>query len=286
MHRDTYLPGVPCWIDLVQRDPDATMAFYRDLFGWTYDVKTPADAPSTYAYALLDGGTVGGVGGPASDTDPTGWTQYVCVASADDVAAAVVDNGGTVVSGPDQVGPSGRVVQCRDPESAAFGLWEPAALAGAAVVNVPGSWVLSDLHSADLDRAAAFYRAVFGWEVGSFGIPGDPGRFFYRPGYGAFLAEHDPAVAEWQATWEGPAGYLDAVALLQPLDDQSAGRATPHWSITIGVSGADESLARAIELGAVEAVALVDTPFTRQATIRDPQGAELTLSQYRPDGAA
>ncbi len=31
--QDLSLPGVPCWIDTAQPDPQAAVAFYRDLFG-------------------------------------------------------------------------------------------------------------------------------------------------------------------------------------------------------------------------------------------------------------
>ena len=49
--RTGYPPGVPCWVDLTQPDPDATMAFYRALFGWDLEVRTPAGAPQRYGYA-------------------------------------------------------------------------------------------------------------------------------------------------------------------------------------------------------------------------------------------
>ena len=31
--RDGYIPGVPCWVDTSQPDPDAALAFYGGLFG-------------------------------------------------------------------------------------------------------------------------------------------------------------------------------------------------------------------------------------------------------------
>ena len=73
IERDVYPAGVPCWIDLVQDDAQATMAFYRDLFGWDFEVRTPPGAPATYAFGRLDGATAAAVGGPPSPTDPSGW---------------------------------------------------------------------------------------------------------------------------------------------------------------------------------------------------------------------
>ena len=39
--RSGYPAGVPCWVDIVQPDLDATMAFYGGLFGWSFEVRTP-----------------------------------------------------------------------------------------------------------------------------------------------------------------------------------------------------------------------------------------------------
>ena len=32
--RDLAPVGAPCWVDLFTSDPDATRAFYGELFGW------------------------------------------------------------------------------------------------------------------------------------------------------------------------------------------------------------------------------------------------------------
>jgi uncharacterized protein len=282
--RDEYPAGVPCWIDLVQDDPRATMAFYRELFGWEYEVRTPPEAPSTYAFARVDDGTVAGVGGPPAPTDAAGWISYVSVASADDAAAAVTANGGAIIAAPVDIPGSGRVAQCADPEGARFGLWQPAELAGVQVVNAHGAWNFSELNSSDLDAAARFYQAVFGWELGSFGLPDNPSGFFRMPGYGAFLAERDPAAKAFQESAEGPEGFADAVAILQPLaaDDPDP---SPHWSTTFAVTDADAAFDAAVAAGAEVVTAPFDTPYTRQSAVRDPQGAAFNISEYRPDNA-
>jgi len=33
--RDGYIPGVPCWIDTSQSDPEAAVDFYSGLFGFS-----------------------------------------------------------------------------------------------------------------------------------------------------------------------------------------------------------------------------------------------------------
>ena len=40
--RDGYIPGVPCWVDTSQPDPDAAVDFYGGLFGWEFEDVMPA----------------------------------------------------------------------------------------------------------------------------------------------------------------------------------------------------------------------------------------------------
>lgn len=284
MQRNGFPPGVPCWIDLMQPDPEATMAFYSGLFGWTYEIRTPPEAPSQYAYALLDGGIVGAVGGPPGPEDPPGWTSYIRVDSADETVAAVDANGGKVLAPPVDIPRAGRVAQCADPEGAQFGLWQPAELLGVQQVNIAGSWNFSELHTSAFASAEAFYGAVFGWTSTAF-FDGDPDsdRYWRQAGYGDFLAAQDPEVRAWQEASAGsiPEGFTDAVAIAQSLAREDAD-ASPRWTITFGVADADASHQKAIELGAETVSPLTDKPFTRQSTVRDPQGAIFTLSEYRP----
>jgi predicted enzyme related to lactoylglutathione lyase len=48
------------------------------------------------------------------------------------------------------------------------------------------------------------------------------------------------------------------------------------------VDDADAAFERAIKLGATVTTPLFDTQYTRMGTLEDPQGAVITLSQYRP----
>ncbi len=170
---------------------------------------------------------------------------------------------------------------CADPEGAIFGLWQPGETRGVELVNADGSWNFSELHTADPEGAERFYGAVFGWTLNPFEFGGGPlAGFWAVAGYGQFLADSDPEIKERQAAAEAPGGFWDAVAILQHIDEGADER--PRWTATFAVADADTSYARAIELGATEVVPLVDTPYTRQGMVRDPQGTTLTLSEYRP----
>ncbi|HEY6650028.1 MAG TPA: VOC family protein [Mycobacterium sp.] len=100
-----------------------------------------------------------------------------------------------------------------------------------------------------------------------------------RPGYGDHLAATvDPGIRKRQEGISAPSGFADAIAWLAPLaggDD--------HWHVSFTVASRDESTAAAEKLGAV-VISSDDTEWTKAALIRDPQGAELTLSQFTPPG--
>jgi predicted enzyme related to lactoylglutathione lyase len=282
--RDGYPHGVPCWVDLIQPDLDRTMAFYGGLFDWSFEIRTPEGAPTRYAYASLDGLLVAGVGGPpAGDAEASGWTTYVWVDSADATAAAAVANGGTVLVPPVDIPASGRVAVCADPSGAVFGLWQAAENRGAQLVNAPGSWNFSELNTADPSGAERFYGAVLGWELDPLELgAGQKASMWRVPGYGDLLARRDPEIRARQEADGAPGGFADAVALLNPLTVDGRNEATAHWSITFAVADADAAFSRALEHGASAVTPLFDTDYTRMGMVKDPQGALLTLSEYRP----
>jgi predicted enzyme related to lactoylglutathione lyase len=279
LKRDGYPAGVPCWVDIMQSDLDATMTFYGGLLGWDFEVRTPPDAPNAYAYARLDGLLVAGVGAPAAAGQPSGWTSYVWVDSVDETVATAVAHGGKVLSPPADIPGAGRFAVCTDSLGATIGLWQAAEHRGAELVNAPGSWNFSDLTTGDAGAAEAFYGAVFGWECDPFEwSEGEKASIWRLPGYGEFLVERDPELRARQAEAQAPDGFADAVAILNTttMDGPS------QWNVTFSVADADAAFASAVNLGATVVTPLFDTMYTRMGTVKDPQGGVVTLSQYRP----
>jgi uncharacterized protein len=277
--QDRYIPGVPCWVDTSQPDPDAAAAFYRDLFGWEVENVMPPDAPGSYYIARLHGGEVGAVGGqPPGQAAPAAWNTYVWVADADETAAKARAAGGRVLTDPFDVFDAGRTATCADPDGAVFSLWQAGRNRGAAVVNEHGSVNFNDLHTRDVDGASAFYGAVFGWDL----IDIDAGLAWALPGYGDFLEELRPGTKENMAQMGAPERFEDVVASLVPIRDDQPGVAA-HWGVTFGVADADAVASRAAELGGKVVVAPFDAPWVRTAVIADPAGAAFTASQFVPE---
>ena len=274
---DRYIPGVPCWIDTNQPDPDAAAAFYGGLFGWEFEDVTPPRAPVRYLLALLRGGPVAGVASqPEGLERAVAWDTYVWVADADETAAKVRAAGGSVLREPADVGDSGRTALCADPDGAAFCVWQAGEHRGAAVVNEPGTLNFNDLKTRDVESARAFYGAVFGWEVLDLG---GGNSAWALPGYGDFLEQRNPGTRAGMREMGAPERFEDVVASVAQISDDTA----PHWGITFAVDDADAIAARAAELGGRVIVPPFDAPWVRMTVIADPQGATFTASKFAPE---
>ena len=284
LERDGYLPGVPCWVDTSQPDPEAAVAFYRGLFGWEFEDAMPAGSPTHYFLARLRGGDVAAVGSQPQDGPRTAvWNTYVWVESADAAVAKVRDAGGRVVTDPFDVMDAGRMAVVTDPDGAAFCAWQAKRHKGARIVNEPGSLNFNSLNTRDAEGAKSFYRTVFGWETLAVGGGVEMWRL---AGYGDFLAQSDPELRQRQADGAGaPEGFADVVATLNPIADGQP-ELPAHWSVTFAVDDADATAQRAAELGGRVDVAPFDAPWVRMTVITDPQGAAFTASKFTPENAA
>jgi predicted enzyme related to lactoylglutathione lyase len=164
--RDRHIPGVPCWIDTNQPDPEAAVDFYGGLFGWEFENVMPPGTAGAYFLARLRGLDVAAVSSAPGTASPTAvWDTYVWVDSADETAAKVREAGGEVVKEPFDVMDAGRSAVFSDPEGAVFCIWQAGTHRGARVVNEPSSLNFNDLCTRDVDGAKSFYGAVFGWQT-------------------------------------------------------------------------------------------------------------------------
>ncbi len=109
----------------------------------------------------------------------------------------------------------------------------------------------------DPARAAAFYKAVFGWLAEPWG----PVHLLRLPGYVG-------------GTGEQPVPR-DVVAVMVPA--QPAGAAA--WAVDFWVADLDAAVARVADLGGRVLVPVHDRPPFRSAVLADPEGAAFSLSQ-------
>lgn len=284
LQRESYPPGVPCWVDTMQPDPDAAIEFYGALFGWELENRAPDGSPGPYYVAQLRGSDVAAIGGPDDGPAPF-WNTYTSVERADDTVARVRAAGGDVIVEPMEIFGVGRMAVFTDPEGAVFSAWEPDAFIGAQLVNEPGTWNFSELNTRMPDDAVRFYNNVFGWDAIDVGVGESSFTFFTLAGYGDFLAQNNPALRENQAADGVTPGFENAVAWL--IDQRNAPDPAgnpPHWSVTFATDDADDIASRAEQLGGKVIVPPFDAEPVRMTVIADPQGAVFTASKYQPAG--
>jgi uncharacterized protein len=278
--RDRYIPGVPCWIDTSQPDPEAAVDFYSGLFDWEFEDVMPAGSEGKYFIARIRGDDVAAVGSLPEGAPPMAtWNTYVWVESADETAAKVRDAGGKALMEPFDVMDSGRMAVLMDPEGAAFCLWQAKEHRGARIVNEPGSLNFNGLNTRDAAGARSFYGQVFGWQT----LPlGGGAEMWTLPGYGDHLEQGDPELRKRMAETGAPAGFEDVVASISPIPDDQPD-VPAHWSVTFAVDDADAIAAKAAELGGKVIVPPFDAPWVRMTVLADPQGATLIASKFVPE---
>lgn len=298
--RDGYIPGVPCWVEVSEPDPEAALEFYGGLFGWQFESVAAPGAKSDYFIArgesssssifdtsgALRSGDIAAIRSISPEASPTAmWNTYFWVDSADEAASRVRDSGGRVVKEPFDFLNACRMAVLTDPEGATFSVWEARGHKGAQLVNDPGAVVFNNLNTRAVAAARSFYGSVFGWRTAGIG-GGAEG--WTLPGYGDWLErEHHPGLRQQMATAGAPPGFEDVVGSIIPIAADQPDT-PPHWSVTFATADTDATAAKATELGGRVIVPPFDAPWStdtytiRITVIGDPQGATFTASKFVP----
>jgi predicted enzyme related to lactoylglutathione lyase len=125
--------STPAWFELHTRDYDASLDFYRQVFGW--ETQEMGDTPE-FRYTVAKDGEeqVAGVmdaSGFLPEGVPAHWSVYFRTDDADATIARALELGGSVIQ-PAEDTPYGRLATLADPTGAAFKLIGPAAEASTA----------------------------------------------------------------------------------------------------------------------------------------------------------
>jgi predicted enzyme related to lactoylglutathione lyase len=159
------------WYELMTSDQDAAEAFYRAVVGW----KTADAGQLGMRYTILsasDRGMGGLMALPAEAAKAgahPGWLGYIGVPDTDGAAKRIVEAGGAIHRGPDNIPNVGRFAVVADPGGAVFMLLTPLPREDAprpAEPTTPGLVSWHELYS-NLGQEAAFrfYAGQFGWET-------------------------------------------------------------------------------------------------------------------------
>lgn len=160
-------PSQFVWYELMTTDPDAALDFYRGVLDWnTEDAGLPG-----WSYTLLMVGTtsIGGVMALPEQACAEGarpaWIGYIGVDDADAGAQRVVDAGGRLLHGPQDIPNVGRFALVADPQGAPFVVFKDAGgqAPPASPMGTPGFVGWHELNAADGPSAFEFYASQFGW---------------------------------------------------------------------------------------------------------------------------
>ena len=266
--REHYPAGVPCWVETLQPDPRAALDFYGPLFRWEFagPGPMPGELPGEYFVAQVNGRDVAGIGSlPDLGGPAAAWSTYIRVDSADQAAASAQAAGASLLLGALDALPAGRLAVVVDPVGAVVCVWEARARKGAQLVNEPGTWAMSSLHTTDGEGAKAFYGSVFGWQPEAFGSPEAQMTLWRLPGYVG-------GEGKWATV------PRDVVAVMAPTGDAAAA-VPPHWNVNLRVEDADATVEHAASLGGQVIAPVLNTPGFRSAVLDDPQGAVFSIGQ-------
>jgi predicted enzyme related to lactoylglutathione lyase len=250
--RTSHRPGTFSWVELATADPGAAKSFYTTLFGW--DTEDDDAGGTLYTICRLEGDAVCGLFEMPAEMAAAGatpsWMSYVTVDDADAAVASAKELGGDAIEDAFDVLDLGRTAPLRDPQGAAFAVWQPGKRIGAERVNDVGCLCMNELATTDLGPARSFYEGLFGWTTETIDTgPGGPPT--------AYGQNHGRLNASFGLVEEGIA---------------------PHWRPYFTVESIERTLGRARELGGDQLLGPTQIPDGGSiAILRDPQQAVFAL---------
>ena len=175
--RETSWPsGTPCWVDLAVPDVPAATMFYRVVLGWSF-VDTGPEF-NHYTVCRTFRRAAAAIGPGAAPDQPAAWTIYLASDDADATAKLIVENGGSLLVEPTDIGDNGRMCVAIDASGGVFGVWQAIETIGLEITDEPGSLVWTDARLTDPVAGKDFYAAVFGYRYQPVaGAPADYGTF-------------------------------------------------------------------------------------------------------------
>ena len=241
---DSWPHGAPSWAHVSTPDDAATRAFYSEVIGW--DISPGDPEFHGYAMATFDGAVVAGVS-PSGDDNLAAWTLFFATNNADETAALIESNGGTLLSPVIPIGDAGRMIVALDPQGAMFGAWEAKLMNGFGLHGETGAVAWNDLRSSDPDAAREFYSSIFGYHFTAVDMAG--------PDYTTFSLDAEGA----------PQGGIGGMMGMEGFPS--------HWIVYLAVPNVDEVVAQTQTHGGQVISPGFDTPYGRMAALTDPTGA-------------
>ena len=267
--RDGYIPGVPCWVDTSQPDPEAAARLLpRPVRLGVRERDARRVAPGEYFIGRIRGGDVAAVGSIPEGAPPMAvWNTYIWVDSADETAAKVARR--RRQRGDGAVRRHGRRAGWRSsptPRARCSASGRPKEHKGAQVVNEHGALNFNGLATRDPERRQGVLRR--GVRMGD-ARPCRPASMWTLPGYGDHLEERNPGPARADgADGRARTGFIDVVAAHRPDRRRRARRRRRTGASPSASTTPTRPRRKATELGGEVVAAPFDAPWVRMAVIR------------------
>lgn len=110
------------WHELHSTDPEAGLAFYTALLGWTPSTAMPMGEMGNYQLFAREGRDIGGMMRLQSEGVPSHWLPYFGAPSIKAAMAQIAELGGQVLHGPQEVPGGAFICMAQDSRGAHFAL--------------------------------------------------------------------------------------------------------------------------------------------------------------------
>jgi predicted enzyme related to lactoylglutathione lyase len=244
------------WHDLMTNDPNASLRFYSQLFGWSSQEMKFNGRP----YYILKSGDrdVGGLMPmPPGMQAPPHWLGYLDVDNVDAICDKATREGARMYMNAMDIPDVGRFAVFADPQGATIAVFRPMqqkAEKAAGERPTPGTFCWDELMTSDVSAATRFYKSLFNWTTMEVDM-GQMGKYT--------LFQRTP----------GEKG-TNAAGMMQKPEEAPH----PFWLHYVETKDVDATARRVKELGGQVHLAPTDIPnIGRFAVCADPSGASFAL---------
>jgi len=249
-------PGKIIFAELITPDLTSAKQFYSGLFGWTF--QTTRVGSADYAQAYMNGYPVAGIiqkTVPSNEHRQSAWLTFISTRNVDATKTIALQHGAKVLVEPKDVPNRGRQAVFADPQGATFAVLSSTSGDPADSLAEPGEWIWSSLISSDPENGAAFYQALFNYEI----------------------FETEPTINS-QHLIMASTKYARASANSLPANGLNR---HSHWINYVRVVDATAMSAKVVSLGGhVLVEPRVDRDGGRVAIVSDPSGAPFGLLEW------
>ncbi|HLX23190.1 MAG TPA: VOC family protein [Usitatibacter sp.] len=158
--------GKVIFVELMTPDIGAAKQFYGNLFGWTF--RDFQGNTIRYVEAYLDGRPVAGMiqrdVAPGQRRQPA-WLTFIASRDVNTAKVIALQRGARVLFEPRTVPNRGQQAIFVDPQGAVFAVLASSSGDPPDELAAPGEWIWSSLMTSDPEMGAAFYQAMFDYDV-------------------------------------------------------------------------------------------------------------------------